>query len=52
MNADIPSASGSSTRGAVWPATELLEQIRATCDSEAPFADRPIVRGGEGNDPG
>jgi hypothetical protein len=31
-------------------AVELLEQIRATCDGEAPPADVRIVRDGEGND--
>jgi hypothetical protein len=29
-------------------ALELLEQIRATCDDEAPPADLHMVRGGEG----
>jgi hypothetical protein len=33
-------------------AIELLEQIRATCDGEAPSADLRMVRGGEGNDRG
>jgi hypothetical protein len=33
-------------------AIELLEQIRATCDGEAPSADLRTVRGGEGKDRG
>jgi hypothetical protein len=42
---------------AVWNwdlarAIELLEQIRTTCDGEAPPADLHTVRGGEGKDRG
>ena len=33
-------------------AIELLEQIRATCDGEAPPAGLRMVRGGEGEDRG
>jgi hypothetical protein len=33
-------------------AIELLEQIRTTCDGEAPPADLHTVRGGEGKDRG
>ena len=33
-------------------AIELLEQIRATCDGEAPPADLRVVRSGEGKDRG
>jgi hypothetical protein len=33
-------------------ALELLEQIRAACDGEAPRGDLRVVRGGEGKDRG